>query len=436
MDPTTLPPLIEIGASSSTIAPPVAAFEASLSSPLFGALSSAPPDYDPLLGAPTPIAPSVIAHAPGFEAAPMPAPGAYVASVSATLLDELRESSAEHHLTLSTLTFDLSAHIDHSREVSFTHRDSLDRIALDLKASDTDRRAQREEADRTARANRDAIASLALDLRSSNRDNDSFRDEMRLLIEAIKPRSPDGLSQPALLLAETDPTAGGTEPGASRLTHAIKPRFADAETDPTAGGTEPGASRFTHAPFGRGRPLRDTTRQPSRLTLPCHPTSASSSSASPEPPSYRTAGKSNMTPTRTTPQGKRLTTYGRKLDVASTPDSKKYAIVAVVNINGTTTVCATEQFRTWTLTRGPSHDRNPQPSPSKPPFGASCMSEFLMHEKYSPNSTRSSVISNSVSDTASPPTITLMASYALRSRTPETPTPKRQSTSSPKRSMT
>ena len=54
---------------------------------------------------------------------------------------------------------------------------------------------------------------------------------------------------------------------------------------------------------------------------------------------------------RTAPQVKRHTTYGRKIDVASVPDSKKYAIVAVVNVNGITTVCATEQFRTWTITQ-------------------------------------------------------------------------------------
>jgi hypothetical protein len=33
------------------------------------------------------------------------------------------------------------------------------------------------------------------------------------------------------------------------------------------------------------------------------------------------------------------------------PDSRKYAIIAVVNVNRVTTVCATEQFRTWTLSR-------------------------------------------------------------------------------------
>ena len=336
VDPTTLPPLIEIGASSST---------------------TALPDYDPFIGAPSPIAPPVtvpppefgaapiappvIVPPPEFGAAPMPPHVADVAYASAAILDELRESSVQHRLTLSTLTFDLSAHIDHSREVTFTLRDSLDRIALDLKASDTDRRAQREEADRTARENRDTTARLALDL----------RDEMRLFIEAIKPRFPDGLPQPALLSAETDPTAGGTEPGVYRLTHAIQPRYADAETDPTAGGTEPGASRFTHVPFGRGRPLRDTSRQTSKLPHPCHPASASSSSGALEQPSHRTAGSSDLAPTRTTPQVKRHTTYGRKIDVASVPDSKKYAIVAVVNVNGITTVCATEQFRTWTITQ-------------------------------------------------------------------------------------
>jgi hypothetical protein len=33
------------------------------------------------------------------------------------------------------------------------------------------------------------------------------------------------------------------------------------------------------------------------------------------------------------------------------PDSRKYAVVAVVSVNRVSTVCATEQFRTWTLTR-------------------------------------------------------------------------------------
>ena len=81
-------------------------------------------------------------------------------------------------------------------------------------------------------------------------------------------------------------------------------------------------------------------------------------------------------------------------------------------------------------------DPNPQPLPSKPLFGASCMSAFSMHEISSPNSTQSSVISNTVLDTARPPTIPSMASYASHSRTHETPTPKRQSTPLPRRSMT
>ena len=270
----------------------------------------------------------------------MPAPGADVASVSATLLDELRESSAEHHLTLSTLTFDLSAHIDHSREVSFTHRDSLDRIALDLKASDTDRRAQREEADRTARANREATTSLALDL-------NLLRDEMRLFIEAIKPLFADGLPPPALLSAETDPTAGRGSWRASRF-------------------TPPGPP-----PWSRGRSLRDTTRQPTRLANPCHPAPADSPSSSPDKTTYHAStGAPNYPPDRhgaprqrqrdargklgdspSTSHDKRHATYCRKLDVASVPDSRKYAVVAVVSVNRVTTVCVTEQFRTWTLTR-------------------------------------------------------------------------------------
>jgi hypothetical protein len=52
-----------------------------------------------------------------------------------------------------------------------------------------------------------------------------------------------------------------------------------------------------------------------------------------------------------TSHDKRRATYCRKLDIASAPASKKYAIVAVVRVNRVPTVCATEQFRTWTLTR-------------------------------------------------------------------------------------
>ena len=275
----------------------------------------------------------------------MPAPVADVASVSTTLLDELRESSAEHHLTLSTLKFDLRNHIDHSREVSFTHRDSLDRIALDLKASDTDRRAQREETDRTARANSEATASIALDLKSSNRVIDTLRDEMRIFMEAIKLRLADGLPQPALLSDENEPPPTGR--GASRF-------------------TPPGPP-----PWSRGRSLRDTTRQPTRLANPCHPAPADSPSSSPDKTTYHAStGAPNYPPDRhgaprqrqrdapgklgdspSTSHDKRHATYCRKLDVASVPDSRKYAVVAVVSVNRVTTVCATEQFRTWTLSR-------------------------------------------------------------------------------------
>ena len=65
--------------------------------------TTALPDYDPFIGAPSPIAPSVIVPPPEFGAAPMPPHVADVAYASATLLEELRESSEEDHLALSVL---------------------------------------------------------------------------------------------------------------------------------------------------------------------------------------------------------------------------------------------------------------------------------------------------------------------------------------------
>ena len=208
VDPTTLPPLIEIGASSST---------------------TALPDYDPFLGAPlSPLASCAIAPTLGFGAAPMPTHVETVASAPTTppertLLDELRESSAVHELTLSTLTSDLREHIDHSREVSFTLRDSLDRIALDLRASDADRHAQRETTTETIRANREATESIAIDLRSSSRVLDNFRDEVKVLFAEMKASSASRHQQPANLPEGTEPITAETQPlliqpGASRFT--------------------------------------------------------------------------------------------------------------------------------------------------------------------------------------------------------------------------
>ena len=332
VDPTVLPSLFEIGTSSSAAVPPVFGTTSAApptsgasSSPLFGDSPSptVPPDYDSLLGTPpSPLTSCAIAPTIGFGAAPMPTHVETVAPASTTppertLLDELRESSAEHELTLSTLTSDLREHINKSRDASFAHRDSLDRIALDLRASDADRHAQREATDRTIRSNREATESIALDLRSSSRVLDNFRDEVKALFAEMKSSQHP---QPANLPEGTEPTT--------------------AETQPLP--FQPGASRFT-IPLDRGRPLRDATRQPSRLTHPCHPASTSSPRGALETPSYRAADTSILTSTKTnpprqpdtsdrhgkiginspSPRDKSHATYCRKLDVSSMPDSRK-----------------------------------------------------------------------------------------------------------------
>jgi hypothetical protein len=80
-------------------------------------------------------------------------------------------------------------------------------------------------------------------------------------------------------------------------------------------------------------------------------------SSSPDKTTYRAStGTPNYPPGKlsdspSTSHDKRHATYCRKLDIASAPASKKYAIIAVVSVNRVPTVCATEQFRAWTLTR-------------------------------------------------------------------------------------
>jgi len=293
------------------------------------------PDHDSSLGAPpSPPVLSAIAPAPGiFGATTIPTLVATSTSTSATppeptLLDALRESTEEHHLTLSTLAFDLSEYINSSCADNLAQREATDRIALDLKTSIT----------------------------TQSTKDDAFRDEisatMRLLAETqhLKHEELKLLITNALLKAPSASLPDETEP------------------PPTGRG----ASRFTPPPWSRGaRSLRDTTRQPARFANPCHPAPADLPSSSPDKTTYRAStgtpnhpldrhgapcqrqrdapGKLGDSPS--TSHDKRHATYCRKLDVASVPDSRKYAVVAVVSVNTVSTVCATEQFRTWTLTR-------------------------------------------------------------------------------------
>ena len=300
-DPTrTLSPLFELGASPSHTAP-----EVSLGTPpspkvpgattpdapgIFGAPPSptvplapgvplgtvpapsvlgAPPEPTPEPGVPpSPSAPSAIAPDPT-----MPTLVATTASLSTPpeppLLDALRESTAAHHITLSTLTLDLSEHITKSRADSLTHRDALDRIVSDLESSRAELLAQRDATNRERLAQRDATDTIALGLKSSIKTIDGFRDELRLfLAEVRQPRA-------ASLHAENQPLPDETEPLPTR----------------------PGASRFTPPPWSRGRSLRDTTRQPTRLAHPRHPAPADSPSSSPDKTTYRaSAGTPNYPP--------------------------------------------------------------------------------------------------------------------------------------------
>ena len=300
-DPTrTLPPLFELGASSSHTAP-----EVPLGTVPAPSVLGAPPEPTPEPGVPpSPSAPSAIAPDPTMPTlvtttASLPTPP------EPPLLDALRESTAAHHITLSTLTLDLSEHITKSRADSLTHRDALDRIVSDLESSRAELLAQRDATNRERLAQRDATDTIALGLKSSIKTIDGFRDELRLfLAEVRQPRA-------ASLHAENQPLPDETEPLPTR----------------------PGASRFTPPPWSRGRSLRDTTRQPTRLAH------------------RQRDAPGKLGDSSSTSHDKRHATYCRKLDIASAPASKKYAIIAVVTINKVTTVCATDQFRTWTLSR-------------------------------------------------------------------------------------
>ena len=186
--------------------------------------SAAPHAHDTPFGAPpSSLAPSAIA--PDL---PMPTLVATIASLSSppepTLLDALRDSTEAHHSTLSTLTFDINQLINNSRADNLAQREVTDRIALDLKTSIT----------------------------TQSTKDDAFRDEisatMRLLAETqhLKHEELKLLITNALLKAPSASLPDETEP------------------PPTGRGT----SRFTPPPWSRGRSLRDTTRQPTRLANP------------------------------------------------------------------------------------------------------------------------------------------------------------------------
>ena len=365
-DPTrTLSPLFELGASPSHTAP-----EVSLGTPPSPKVPGATtPDAPGIFGAPpsptVPLAPGVplgTVPAPsvlGAPPEPTPEPRVSPTPPELHLIDALRATTEAHQSTLSTIVFDISQLINSSRADILAQREVTDRIALDLKTSNSDRLAQRDATNRIALSQRDATDRIALDLKTSittqSTKDDAFRDEisatMRLLAET------QHLKHEELKLFITN-----------TLLKAPSASLPD-ETEPTP--TGPGASRFIPPPWSRGRSLRDTTRQPTRLAHPRHPAPADSPSSSPDKTTYRaSAGTPNYPPDKhgaprqrqrdapgklgdspSTSHDKRHATYCRKLDVASVPDSRKYAVVAVVSVNRVSTVCATEQFRTWTLTR-------------------------------------------------------------------------------------
>ena len=365
-DPTrTLSPLFELGASPSHTAP-----EVSLGTPPSPKVPGATtPDAPGIFGAPpsptVPLAPGVplgTVPAPsvlGAPPEPTPEPRVSPTPPELHLIDALRATTEAHQSTLSTIVFDISQLINSSRADILAQREVTDRIALDLKTSNSDRLAQRDATNRIALSQRDATDRIALDLKTSittqSTKDDAFRDEisatMRLLAET------QHLKHEELKLFITN-----------TLLKAPSASLPD-ETEPTP--TGPGASRFIPPPWSRGRSLRDTTRQPTRLAHPRHPAPADSPSSSPDKTTYRaSAGTPNYPPDKhgaprqrqrdapgklgdspSTSHDKHHATYCRELDIASTPASKKYAIVAVVTINKITTVCASDQFRTWTLSR-------------------------------------------------------------------------------------
>ena len=365
-DPTrTLSPLFELGASPSHTAP-----EVSLGTPPSPKVPDATtPDAPGIFGAPpsptVPLAPGVplgTVPAPsvlGAPPEPTPEPRVSPTPPELHLIDALRATTEAHQSTLSTIVFDISQLINSSRADILAQREVTDRIALDLKTSNSDRLAQRDATNRIALSQRDATDRIALDLKTSittqSTKDDAFRDEisatMRLLAET------QHLKHEELKLFITN-----------TLLKAPSASLPD-ETEPTP--TGPGASRFIPPPWSRGRSLRDTTRQPTRLAHPRHPAPADSPSSSPDKTTYRaSAGTPNYPPDKhgaprqrqrdapgklgdspSTSHDKHHATYCRELDIASTPASKKYAIVAVVTINKITTVCASDQFRTWTLSR-------------------------------------------------------------------------------------
>ena len=327
-DPTELPPLIALEASSSTAAFPDRVTTLgglavpSATAPVPGSLF---PDRDTTLGGVT--VPSATALVPGFGASAtststLAAPTALAPGFGAPVTSTLVEPSATG--PRASTTPPAPSPLD---TLQMAQAISITTIQFDI-------------SDLMRKANEDRLRQrdTAADLKSCIRE---LREEMKLTFETM-----------GLLRAERQHRAA-FPPDGTALPH------------------EPGASRFTPPPWSRGRSLHDTTRQPTRLANPCHPAPADSPSSSPDKTTYHAStGTPNYPPDRhgaprqrqrdapsklgdspSTSHDKRHATYCRKLDIASAPASKKYAIIAVITINKVTTVCATDQFRTWTLSR-------------------------------------------------------------------------------------
>ena len=229
------------------------------------------------------------------------------------------------------------------------HQDTSVRLALQMesnaRAQDANARAQSDRQDATRDELRATLQLFATGI-------DTKMDEMRSILTSANTTNP--------LATSHDARRNADEPEAPDPPASFPPAVVGA-----------GADRFTLPPFGRGRalgvsrpnrlrhPETADKRQPHPALLDTAPRPQTTHVDTPQP-------KQDGTPRRHTrddahhrtfgdspphPHDKRHAAYCRAIDVSRVEDSKLYALLTIVDIDGHTTAFVSEQFRIWTLSR-------------------------------------------------------------------------------------
>jgi hypothetical protein len=218
-------------------------------------------------------------------------------------------------------------------------------------------------------AHQDTSVRLALQMESNARTQSDTRDELRATLQLFATGIDSKMDEMRSILTSantTNPLA--TSHDARRNADEPEALGPPASFPPAVVGA--GADRFTLPPFGRGRALG--VSRPDRLR---HPETADK--RQPHPALLDTASRPQTThvipqptqdgtPRRHTrddahhrslgespphPHDKRHAAYCRAIDVSRVEDSKLYALLTIVDVDGNTTAFVSEQFRIWTLSR-------------------------------------------------------------------------------------